>query len=147
MMGSEEDPTDGAAVAASVFGAVAIYGVCPARFRHSMCPCTDSLPGFPRLLRRPGLFAPTRQIKRCHRLVIDLYFVFCSSNPSQATNNVDNLSTRFSTIITTKHHYFLFSRRGVSVSSSEVRLLIDIFCWAQIWPITLVYTYHLSHAI
>ncbi|CAD0087322.1 unnamed protein product [Aureobasidium vineae] len=26
MMGSEEDPTDGAAVAASVFGAVAIYG-------------------------------------------------------------------------------------------------------------------------
>lgn len=35
MMGSEEDPTDGAAVAASVFGAVAIYGVCPARFRQS----------------------------------------------------------------------------------------------------------------
>ncbi|KAK6008721.1 hypothetical protein QM012_000624 [Aureobasidium pullulans] len=26
MMGSEEDPADGAAVAASVFGAVAIYG-------------------------------------------------------------------------------------------------------------------------
>jgi ribonuclease kappa len=35
MMGSEEDPTDSAAVAASVFGAVAIYGVCTALLRES----------------------------------------------------------------------------------------------------------------
>jgi hypothetical protein len=71
-------------------------------------PRTDSIPGFPRLLRRPGLFAPTRQIKRCHRLVIDLYFVLCSSNPSQASIHFDNLSPRFPTIITTKHHHFCF---------------------------------------
>jgi hypothetical protein len=108
MMGSEEDPTDGAAVAASVFGAVAIYGVCPVQLRESTFPRTDSIPGIPRLLRRPGLFAPTRQIERCHRLVIDLYFVLCSSNASQATNHFDNLSPRFSTNITTKHHHFCF---------------------------------------
>jgi hypothetical protein len=96
-MGSEEDPTDGAAVAASVFGAVAIYGVRSTLFRH-LCPrCTDSDPGLPRLLRRPSLFAPTRQIKRCYCLVIDLYLVLCSSHASQALNIFGNLTSRFST--------------------------------------------------
>lgn len=95
-MGSEEDPTDGAAVAASVFGAVAIYGVCHALLRLASSR-TDPHPGFPRLLRRPSLFASTRQIKRRHRPVIDLYLVLCSSHASQATHIFDNLTPRSST--------------------------------------------------
>ena len=125
-MGSEEDPTDGAAVAASVFGAVAIYGVCPALLRQSSSPCTDSDPGLPRLLRWPSLFAPTRQIKRRHCPVIDLYLVPCSSRASQATHIFDNLTSRYSTSRQTLP--LLLFWRGVSVSSFEVRLLIDTFC-------------------
>ncbi|CAC9885344.1 unnamed protein product [Aureobasidium pullulans] len=49
LMGSEEDPEDGAAVAASVFGAVAIYGVCQPLPPVPSIPSTDLIPGFPRL--------------------------------------------------------------------------------------------------
>lgn len=41
MMGTEEDPTDGKAVASSIFIAVAVYGVCSCSSRrHSIQPNT-----------------------------------------------------------------------------------------------------------
>lgn len=100
-MGSEEDPADGAAVAASVFGAVAIYGVC-----HSTAPYPRillvliAIPGFPRLLRRPSLSAPTRQIKRRHCPVI------IPQKHYTATNTFDNLTLVFRHH--DHHHHFCF---------------------------------------
>jgi ribonuclease kappa len=43
MMGSTKDPQDGGAVAAAVFGAVAVYGVCITRYYLAIQCLTDHI--------------------------------------------------------------------------------------------------------
>jgi hypothetical protein len=70
MMGSTEDPKDGAAVAAAVFGAVAVYAVSLPTPLLSLSMRTiraelTPIPGIPHLLREPGL--PTHSRKQARR--------------------------------------------------------------------------------
>jgi hypothetical protein len=67
--------------------------------------CTDPIPGFPRLLRRPSLSAPTRQSKRRHCPVI-IYKNLLLSPSNRATNNFDNLTLVFRHH--DHHHHFCF---------------------------------------
>jgi len=60
MMGSTEDPKDGAAVAASVFGAVIVYAVCILCSHVLYWVYADPNTGFPSWLWLPGLLAHPR---------------------------------------------------------------------------------------
>ena len=129
-MGSEEDPEDGAAVAASVFGAVAIYGVCQPLPPVPFIPSTDLIPGFPRLLRRPSLSAPTRQIKRRHRTVmIPLLPLTTSLHLLESSIPSLEMTSIICPSVLRQHHdhlyHFLLLRRGVTVSASHTRRHVD----------------------
>lgn len=61
MMGSTEDPKDGKGVAAAVFGAVIVYGVCSGSFVQlwgERSTCADTTSGLPSLLRQSGFPTP-----------------------------------------------------------------------------------------
>lgn len=61
MMGSTEDPKDGKGVAAAVFGAVVVYGVCSGSLvQHwgERSTCADTTTGLPSLLRQSGFPPP-----------------------------------------------------------------------------------------
>lgn len=68
-MGHTEDPKDGGAVAAAVFGAVAVYGVRiayrdPANHARCCWDVTDHLVGISHLLRITGLVTHARKPER-----------------------------------------------------------------------------------
>lgn len=73
VMGSEDDPEDGGAVAGAVFGAVAIYGVCGSHASLSNPPTTSPPltqprppPALPCLLLQSSLASPKREEERSH---------------------------------------------------------------------------------
>lgn len=71
-MGSDEDPEDGGAVAAAVFGAVGIYGVSLIRWTITGKNNTDSFPDLPLILRQSSFLTPKRAQARRHRTFIAL---------------------------------------------------------------------------
>ncbi|SRR6266480_7628701 len=76
MMGSTEDPKDGPAVAATVFGAVAVYGVSATtaniRIGWNQKANKHFSLGFPSLLREPSVVTHSRKQTRRYLIAMKL---------------------------------------------------------------------------
>ncbi|THY67916.1 hypothetical protein D6C97_00544, partial [Aureobasidium pullulans] len=92
--------------------------------------CCRYLRCFPRLLRRPSLSAPTRQIKRRHRTVmIPLLPLKTSLHLLESSKPSLEMTSIICPSVLRQHHdhlhHFLLLRRGVTVCASHTRRHVD----------------------